>query len=428
MARNVWRHGSLHERFLWFLSFVVVFQITVQQIFRSTSLYLADSWHDLDFWMPPSTIHIEKNSTQQATNEIATMEASELSQRQPDYHVVFSTSCTDQQHWESYVFYYHCMRVRQRGTITRIVSGCNEIETANLLAFHNEYILSMADRSIQSFEVHFTPDYSRVRLSEGKFAYKYMNKPYGLRHWMENSLKLSWTGDVEELVASPFSMNHSIAQHEELLSGIVILMDPDMVLLKPIGHDFSNDHEIWAQKPAITKVQHGNPFAQQDGYLHNEWMSLNFTYITGDPSIKAPPSSEGPVHWNTGPPYLATVFDMYKIVSTWTETAPRVLDVCPELFAEMYGFIIATVMLKLPFHMIKSIVVSTTGANSREGWPFIDSIPDSDICRVPVAATSTTDLSSVQLPTLPTGLHYCGIYLLGTVRRRFYDLVNCDYS
>jgi peptidyl serine alpha-galactosyltransferase len=343
-------------------------------------------------------------------------------ERDPAYHVVFSTSCSLQQDWESYVFFYHCMRVRQPGNITRIVSGCNDVEAQKLIEFYQKYIVTMADISIQSFHIHFTPSYGSLYLSEGKYPYKYMNKPYGLRNWMENRLQLGWTNN-NTTITSPFlSNNQQQQQHQELLDGIVILMDPDMVLFQPITHDFSGDNIIWAKEPENKKVTHGNPISQQDGYLSNEWMKFNFTYITGDPSIKPPPYSDGPIHWNTGPPYLATVSDMYKIVSLWTETAPRVLKVYPQLFAEMYGFVIATVMLRLPFQMIQSIVVSTTSATNREGWPFIDALNDADICHIPIRATSGSVASSETNPKLPIGLHYCGIYLLGKVRQCIYVL------
>ena len=58
--------------------------------------------------------------------------------------------------------------------------------------------------------------------------------------------------------------------------------------------------------------------------------------------------------------HLVNTGDMYKIAVRWTEYAPRVVHVHPELFAEMYGFIFATIDLKLPFTLIKSIVVSLT--------------------------------------------------------------------
>ena len=50
--------------------------------------------------------------------------------------------------------------------------------------------------------------------------------------------------------------------------------------------------------------------------------------------------------------------------------------------------------------MIKSLVVSTTGAGNREGWPYIDAIPNDKVC-------------SPDDAPLPVGLHYCKRYLLG---------------
>jgi len=349
----------------------------------------------------------------------------------PDYHVVFSTSCSDQQNWESYVFFYHARRVRQRGSVTRIASGCSAKEAEQLQAFHDQYIAPMAlpdsdddknnsqqqQKLHQSFHLHLTPDFSRVRLAHGKDPYKYMNKPYGMRHWMQHGLGLGWSADNSTITTSTSS-----AEHQHLLDGVVILMDPDMILLRPIGHDYSDDFELWVdgERPEITKVTHGHPIAQQDGYLSSEWMKLDYAYITQDDSVQQPDWNSGPKHWNTGPPYLATVSDMFRIVSLWTETAPRTLDVYPKLFAEMYGFIWATVMLKLPFALTQSIVVSTTETSNREGWPMIDALDDRDICRVPVTATSYVaqvgDPASVpHLPTLPVGLHYCKRYTLGKV-------------
>ena len=182
----------------------------------------------------------------------------------------------------------------------------------------------------------------------------YIPTAFGLRHWMEHSLGMN-----PETMEPP---------HKRIEDGIVILMDPDMILLRPITHDFSDvENHIWAEDakttPATRVVRHGFPMAQQDGYLTNSWMDLDAEYITnrtkGDHE-PLPKGKDGPLHWNTGPPYLATVRDMYRIAVRWTEYAPRVVHVYPELFAEMFGLIFATVELKLPFTLIKSIVVSVT--------------------------------------------------------------------
>lgn len=69
-------------------------------------------------------------------------------------------------------------------------------------------------------------------------------------------------------------------------------------------------------------------------------MARQGSFVTGDPNIGRPKKDgEGPKYWNTGPPYLATVKDMYDIAVLWTDYAPRVSFIHPGLFAEMQGAI-----------------------------------------------------------------------------------------
>ena len=102
---------------------------------------------------------------------------------------------------------------------------------------------------------------------------------------------------------------------------------------------FADDTIIGKNKNSNKKiVSNGNPIAQQDGYLNSKWSNLNITFVT-DGKNKLPTDfngrMDGPLYWNTGPPYLATVHDMYNIAKLWTEYAPRVYKIHPELFAEM---------------------------------------------------------------------------------------------
>ena len=91
----------------------------------------------------------------------------------PKYHLVFSTSCTDQQDWESFVFFYHAARVQQPGTVTRIVSGCDARQAREVLDFFHRHIAPLSVEG--NFHVHLTPDYGKVALARGHY-YKYMNK------------------------------------------------------------------------------------------------------------------------------------------------------------------------------------------------------------------------------------------------------------
>jgi hypothetical protein len=98
----------------------------------------------------------------------------------------------------------------------------------------------------------------------------------------------------------------------------------------------------------------------------------------------------------------------------WTDYAPRVYEIHPKLFAEMFGYIFAATQLYLPHTFIRSIVVSTTETRNREGWPYIRDYPDQDVCRplptTPEPFQVTTDITSTT--ALPIALHYCKRYLL----------------
>lgn len=42
---------------------------------------------------------------------------------EPHYYMVFSTSCSDLQHWQSMVFFYHAYKVGQPGNVVRFRSS-----------------------------------------------------------------------------------------------------------------------------------------------------------------------------------------------------------------------------------------------------------------------------------------------------------------
>lgn len=87
---------------------------------------------------------------------------------------------------------------------------------------------------------------------------------FGLRHYMESSNRLAMNANQ---TSSPYD------------DDILLLLDPDMILLRPVVHDFSSATEeplLWVEGDALPTerkmVRHGNPIAQQDPFLGNEWM------------------------------------------------------------------------------------------------------------------------------------------------------------
>jgi len=69
-----------------------------------------------------------------------------------------------------------------------------------------------------------------------------------------------------------------------------------------------------------------------------------------------------------------------------------------------YALIIGNVQLNLPHTLVKSIVVSSTASTDREGWDYVDNLPDKEVCDVD---------SWSRNPRMPIVLHYCGRYHLG---------------
>lgn len=309
-------------------------------------------------------------------------------------------------HWESYTFFYHAMKVKQPGNVTWIASGCKPGEMATLRQFYSESIRPM---SPNKFHIHFTPDYSRW--PGQKTEYKYNNKPNGVYHWMVHTLHLNETNYMDKYQ-----------------DDIIILMDPDMILLRPLLHDFSNQPTIYAApNPATDVVKHGYPMAQHDGYLSDEWQKFNISYISQGGTFPPFTKDDGRYYWNSGPPYLATVRDMYNMVNLWKEYVPKVYEEYPKLYAEMFGLITAKTQLNLPHTLVKSIVVSNLESRTREGWEYVDQLPEDQACIIPTKATSTTSPSKYDLPIV---LHYCQRTMIGKFFFSKYRLkkkyISCD--
>ena len=177
------------------------------------------------------------------------------------YHTIFSTGCSPGQDWQSYVFFYHAMQSGQEGHTTRIASGCNDAQQTNLKEKFHKEIASM--RQSGYHHLHQTPDFSNVP-KNGTKPYAYFNKPFGVRHWMENALG--------------YPENHQL--HD---NSIIILMDPDQVMMRPFTNDFTNSLEKWrSEKKRKLKVEHGSPFAQQYGYALQWLENVDIEYVFQD--------------------------------------------------------------------------------------------------------------------------------------------------
>jgi hypothetical protein len=285
------------------------------------------------------------------------------------------------------------MQVRQPGHVTRIVSGCEPDEAEAIKVWFNNNVQYMSKR----FHMHLTPQFSQVKDETGKVIgdYKFFNKPFGLKHWLENFQSLGFHND-------------GTFAHED---DIVMLIDPDMPLMRPITSDFSNERETLisprrqGKNQIATKVQRGIPFAQTYG-LGVQWQKFDLDKIAGpDSPAKEVSREDGQLYFPVGAPYIATVHDMYQIALKWTEFVPKVHAQYPYLLAEMYAFCIAAAHLKLRHQLIDSLMASNPDTGG-EAWPLVDKIPPEDMCEF----AAHPDHSKYALPSV---VHLCQRYSVG---------------
>mmetsp|Transcript_22853 Transcript_22853/g.34650 ORF Transcript_22853/g.34650 Transcript_22853/m.34650 type:complete len:500 (-) Transcript_22853:47-1546(-) len=293
----------------------------------------------------------------------------------PNYFLVFSTSCSPSQDWQSYVFFYHAWKINQPGTITRIASGCTDKQINDLTKLHKDQIAIMSDR----FKVHFAPACEDSRS-------KYFNKPFGLRDYMEKSL------------------GYPDDHHD---NDIIMIVDPDMMLLRPLTHRFNLEKTKWVVPgPTSATVTHGHPISQAYGF-GSSWITSiaeNASYVAGDdsPALQVEKGAEAAHYYPAGPPYLATARDMYQIAVHWTKFVVRIHDIFPHFMSEMHAYSFAAAHLKLPHQLANSFMVSDVDV-AREGWDFLRSSSREGVC----------DPNSIPMEDLPYVFHYCQRYALG---------------
>ena len=275
----------------------------------------------------------------------------------------------------------------------------------------------MSDR----FRIHFTPHFSGVKdekTGKVKGDYKFFNKPFGLKHYLEEN-------DLLGVVNG--EMKHP--------NDIIILTDPDFLLLRPITDDFSNTREtlighrrtdVYKERESTNHniVSHGYPYAQTYG-LGTQWRKFDLDTIAGPTSPAKDVNQEnGGKLYPAGPPYIATAKDMYAIAQTWSDFAPRVHAEYPHLLAEMYAYCIAAAHLQLPHMLIDSMMVSSAGIGG-EGWKYIKDIPGDEICQF-------ANNPKHEIHPLPSVIHYCQRYSVDKYffakRKVPHNIFTCDHE
>jgi len=324
-----------------------------------------------------------KNAKNPKTEKVA-----EPGDTQDHAWIVFSTSCNGYQDWQSLLLAWSAQQVGHKAPVTRLASGCTEEEQTVLEQFYSE-------NDVAGLRLHFSP---KIVMPDGSY-YKYANKPNALHHWLQHA-------------------NPPVPD-----DAVIALLDPDMVLLKPIPSTFratdlrsgykKNDFSYRYAGSEPFKVRTGFPLAQQYG-IGPKWTTFNRAYICGKGSpcigmkfgAQSPADAEKDKYmvndFSVGPPYLATKPDFVRISKSWSEFTPRVHEEFNNLLTEMYGYSLAAAHHKLPHTVLRNLMVSDTAMNGQEGWEELESVMEG-------GSTCSSDLLETKRygPKTPYVMHYC---------------------
>lgn len=343
----------------------------------------------LGIYLPAASNNNASTSTEVTHNQLLKGSADNLAtsgseEAFPDHYLTFSTSCSESQNWQSFMLFFFAHKVNQPGDVIRIASGCSDQQKQKLEEFHESVIKKLSP----NFHVHFTPNFAKISGDN----YKYYNKPFGVRHFMANWLKYD-------------------ENNPKLKNSIIMILDPDMILLRPLTYDFTSSnvmiHQSKRGPPKVKKVMHGQPWASLyafgDGPFRQD-LNYIFSNHTDSPALRAT-GDEQRNNYPGGPPYMATGKDMWSIVNAWTELVPNVHHVYKHLLGEMYGWSLGAAHVGLPHTLAESFMISATGIGHGEGWALIDALKDDEVCEYSVMKDYEDKL--------PYTMHFCQNYWLG---------------
>lgn len=108
------------------------------------------------------------------------------------FHIVFSTDCSQYQQWQSFTVFHSAWTVNQPGTVTRIVSGCTEDQESKLQSWHTKHVTPLSS----NFFIHFTPHFSSIKDDYGNPLpgkdYEFFNKPLVRKKNTKNLTQLTY--------------------------------------------------------------------------------------------------------------------------------------------------------------------------------------------------------------------------------------------
>lgn len=234
-------------------------------------------------------------------------------------HIIFSSGCNWFQHWQSELVLATANFVKQRGRITRIVSGCHDRSAEKISHRHQTFPSGLNDLLVpferlnrstnENFGLFITPSFP------GAKDFPWINKPSSIRYFVEK--------------ARP--------ELDRMGESIIVILDPDFVFLKPLTMSPLPRSDILfsgSPSPVVADIEDANvvikgrPVAQHYG-LEGGWVTrFPVAKITGEGSPATTYSSGEAAKWfSVGPPLMLHVDDLTDLAALWQDYMKPVLEV-----------------------------------------------------------------------------------------------------
>lgn len=293
-----------------------------------------------------------------------------------EMHIVFSTGCSRAStEVSALILQSTAAKVGHRGPITRIASGCSKAKELEVLSQKSIY---------PDYRIHFTPTYFPNPIPGINDRYPPYNKPFGLRHWLQN---------------------------RNITETIIALIDADFLFLRPliVNTNRTIRYDGTRKKAEVLDtVVHGIGVAQ-DWYNYMRgglWSHHKETYKTvckGRPCADVPESEAAEYYSPTGPPYVMLTSDMRRFMDDYCNFTVEVRKVYKTWMSEMYGFAVAAANNGIKFTIASDVGVTHPKygqKNKREHWEFTKNLKQNPCSNQNTVAESN----------LPVALHLCQQY------------------